>query len=68
MFSDIAGKKIRVIRDMEQEKNNEQKIVAACSSLEPRETAAGEWVVGDPAQALELLLKLKICKEKLVLQ
>lgn len=68
VLADIEGKKARIDRDMEQEKNNEQKIVAACPTLEHREAVAGEWVVGDPEQALELLLELKTCPEKLVLK
>ncbi|HKK99299.1 MAG TPA: DEAD/DEAH box helicase [Desulfotignum sp.] len=68
VLADIAGKKTRVARDMEQEKNNEQQIVLACPTIEHRDTVAGEWVVEDPEQALELLLELKSCQEKMVLK
>jgi hypothetical protein len=68
VLDEIDGKKVRVVRDMALEKNNEKKIIDACPTLKHLEAVGGEWMVGEPEQALELLLELKTCKEQPILK
>ncbi|SMD08264.1 Superfamily II DNA or RNA helicase, SNF2 family [Desulfocicer vacuolatum DSM 3385] len=67
VFLDIKGEKIQAVRDLKREKKREKAIVEACPSLDFLEPVAGEWLVGEPEDALELLLDLKACPEDLVL-
>jgi SNF2 family DNA or RNA helicase len=68
VLCDFDGKKARIIRNLELEKKNEQKIIEACHTLEQVEAVGQEWVVEEPEQALELLLELKTCNEKPILK
>jgi len=68
VLCDFDGKKARIIRNLELEKKNEQKIIEACHTLEQVKAIGEEWVVEEPEQALELLLDLKTCNEKLILK
>jgi len=68
VLADMDGKKARVVRDLELEKENEKQIVKACPTLSHLDPANGEWVVKDPEEALELLLELKTCDEAPILK
>jgi len=67
VFLEIKGEKVQAVRKLKQEKMREKAVIEACPTLNFLEPVAGEWLVGEPEEALELLFELKECREDLVL-
>lgn len=67
VFLEIKGEKVQAVRNLKQEKKRERAVIEACPTLNFLEPVAGEWLVGEPEDALELLFELKECREDLVL-
>ncbi len=67
VFAEIKGEKTQTIRDLNHEKKLLQNVIEQCSTLDLLEKVDGQWLVGDPEDALELLLELKNLQEKVVM-
>ena len=63
VFAEIEGEKVQAIRDQDQEETRMKAVMDRCKTLQHLEEVDGEWLVGDPEDALELLLELKNCNE-----
>lgn len=67
VFARMEGEKIQTRRNLDLEKARSQRVIDHCRTLDLLEKVDGQWLIGDPEDALELLLELKNCKEKLVM-
>ena len=63
VFAEIEGEKVQAVRDQDQEERRMKAVIDRCTTLQHLEEVNGEWLVGDPEEALELLLALKNCNE-----
>ncbi len=63
VFAEMDGEKAQAIRDTALEKQKLEGVMKACPMLANLEAVDGEYLVGDPEEALELLLELKSCSE-----
>ena len=68
VFADIDGAKVQTKRNLKKEKEKVMDVIGSCPTLELLEPVGGQWLVGDPEAALELLLELKACKKPVVLE
>ena len=68
VFAEIKGEKVQAIRNLNQEKELEQAVIVQCPTLDHLEQVGGQWLVGDPEEALELLFELKNCNDTLVME
>ena len=68
VLTEIKGKKVQAIRDFAQEKRARKQIIQACATLNHLEEIENRWVVDDPEDSLELLLELKECDDKVILE
>ncbi|PKM37967.1 MAG: ATP-dependent helicase [Gammaproteobacteria bacterium HGW-Gammaproteobacteria-10] len=60
VFAEIDGKPLQARRDLKLEKARCEDVLAACPALaEAERDDAGEWLLDDPEQCLELLLQLQ---------
>lgn len=68
VFAEVNGEKVQAVRNLDKEKEMAQDVVVSCPTLDLLEEVGGQWLVGDPETALELLLELKNSNEKLVME
>jgi superfamily II DNA or RNA helicase len=68
VFAEVQGEKVQAIRNLNQEKDLAQAVIAQCPTLDLLEEVSGQWLVGDAEEALELLFELKNCKDNLVME
>lgn len=68
VLADIDGQKVQATRDLEAETARLNAVLAACPTLQQIEAAQGEWLLENPADALEVLLELKNCGNGLIME
>jgi SNF2 family DNA or RNA helicase len=59
VFADLAGKQVEARRDLNAEREAQRQLVAACQVLEQASDEHGEWLLGQPATCLQLLVELQ---------
>jgi len=68
VFAEVNGDKVQALRNLDREKEIEGALVAACPTLVHLEAVDGEWLLGDPEDALELLFELREFGDDLVME
>ncbi len=68
VFADVKGEKVQAIRNLELEKQRSRSVIAQCPTLDRLEAVGGQWLVGDPEEALELLFELKNNRQEMVIE
>jgi len=59
VFADLAGRAVQARRDLNGEREAQRQLVGRCLVLEQAEEEHGEWLLGQPALALQLLAELQ---------
>ncbi|GGE75049.1 DEAD/DEAH box helicase [Massilia psychrophila] len=59
VIADVGGVRVEARRDLNAEREAERQLIGACHSLEHAEPEHGEWLLGQPIPALELLTELQ---------
>ena len=59
VFADVAGKPVQARRNLNAERAAQRQLVAACEILEQAEQEHDEWLLGQPATCLQLLVELQ---------
>ncbi|MES2113548.1 MAG: DEAD/DEAH box helicase [Pseudomonadota bacterium] len=59
VIADAGGKPVQARRDLNGERDAERTLVARCPILESAEQEHGEWLLGQPALCLQLLVELQ---------
>ncbi len=67
VFAKIKEERVQAIRDLDHEKKLAEQVIKECPSLNLLEEVDSQWLVGDPENALELLLEMKNHKKDLVM-
>ena len=67
VFAEIGERKVQAVRDLDLEKKLVKKVIEQCPTLDLLEEVNSQWLIGDPEDALELLLEMKNCREKIVM-
>ncbi len=67
VFAQIKEKKVQTTRNLDKEKENANIVIEKCPTLDLLEEVDGQWLVGDPEEALELLLELKNCGNSIIM-
>lgn len=68
VLAKIDGEKRQTQRDLEQENKLFSSVVSDCPVLNRQESADGEWIMDDPVISLELLLELKACEDRIIME
>ena len=68
VIAEIDGKRLQTTRNLRVEKQLVHTTVAACPTLARQSEQAGEWLVEDPEDCLELLLELQALGDTVVLE
>lgn len=64
----IDGKSVQAVRDQSEEKKRLAGIIDACPTLQRLEENNNQWQFDDPEDSLELLLELKECGDKVIME
>jgi SNF2 family DNA or RNA helicase len=59
LFADVNGQRVEVRRSLNAEREAERQLTGACYILDQAEQDHGEWLLGQPATCLELLVQLQ---------
>jgi SNF2 family DNA or RNA helicase len=59
VFADVGGKPVQTRRDLNAERDAQRQLIARCEVLEQAEEDHGEWLLGQPALCLQLLVELQ---------
>jgi len=59
VIADIGGKPVQARRKLIDEKDAERDLIARCAVLQDAENEHGEWLLGQPALCLQLLVELQ---------
>ncbi|MDC8758013.1 DEAD/DEAH box helicase [Janthinobacterium fluminis] len=59
VFADVAGKPVQARRDLNGEREAQRQLVGKCLALEAAGEEHGEWLLGQPATCLQLLVELQ---------
>ena len=59
LIADAGGKPVQARRDLNAEREAERQLVGRCQILEEAEQEHGEWLLGQPALCLQLLVQLQ---------
>ncbi|WP_317203137.1 DEAD/DEAH box helicase [Janthinobacterium sp.] len=59
VFADVAGKPVQARRDLNGEREAQRQLLGRCQALEAAEDEHGEWLLGQPASCLQLLVELQ---------
>ena len=59
VIADVNGVRVEARRNLNAEREAERQLIGACHSLEHAEPEHGEWLLGQPIPALELLTELQ---------
>ncbi|MGV0023893.1 DEAD/DEAH box helicase [Phormidesmis priestleyi] len=68
VLAEIEGKRLQTTRNLKEEKQLAQDAIESCSVLFQYEEAAGEWLIEDPEDCLELLLELQNLADRVILE
>lgn len=68
VIAEIEGQRFQTTRNLREEKNLANTIIAACPVFEEYKEEEGEWLIEDPEDCLELLLDLQNWGDKAVLE
>jgi len=68
VIAEIEGKRLQTKRNLNQEKQLAQAVLASCTTLMNREEEEGQWLIEDPEDCLELLLELQTLGENVVVE
>ncbi|KAB8041189.1 DEAD/DEAH box helicase [Janthinobacterium aquaticum] len=64
VFADLAGRAVQTRRNLNAEREAQRQLVGRCLVLEQAEEEHGEWLLGQPALALQLLAELQECDQQ----
>jgi hypothetical protein len=68
VFADVAGKPVQARRDLFAEREARRELIEACPVLDEAHEEHGEWLLGQPATCLQLLVELQeVNPDKIVL-
>jgi superfamily II DNA or RNA helicase len=59
VIADVGGRSVQARRNLARERDAERQLVLKCEVLEQAEQEHGEWLLGQPALALQLLAELQ---------
>ena len=59
VFADVAGRAVQARRDLNGEREAQRQLIGKCLVLEEAEEEHGEWLLGQPALGLQLLVELQ---------
>jgi len=59
VFADVAGKPVQARRNLNGEREAQRQMLGRCRVLEEAEEEHGEWLLGQPATCLQLLVELQ---------
>jgi superfamily II DNA or RNA helicase len=59
VIADLNGARVEARRSLNAEREAERQLLKACRTLEGAEAEHGEWLLGQPAECLELLTELQ---------
>jgi len=68
VIGEIDGKRLQTTRDLAEEKQRAEEVIAVCSTLERSEEEDGEWIVSDPEDCLELLTELQEVGDRAIIE
>ncbi|WP_088243537.1 DEAD/DEAH box helicase [Calothrix rhizosoleniae] len=68
VIAEIDGKRLQTTRNLQQEKQLANEVVAACPTLNLIESQDGEWLVEEPEDCLEFLLELQELGDQVVVE
>ena len=68
VIADVDGQRLQTRRDLKLEQQNAEAVSAACPVLSQYEPEAGEWLIEDPSDCLELLLQLRALEDTIQLE
>ena len=68
VIADIEGKRLQTQRNLKAEKKKGKAIVTACPVLEDYATAAGEWMIEEPEDCLNLLMQLQELGDRIAIE
>ncbi len=68
VIANVEGKRLKTQRDLALERENAQYVIDACPTLQQSEFEAGEWLIEEPADCLELLLQLQTLGEVVTIE
>ncbi|TWI61782.1 SNF2 family DNA or RNA helicase [Pseudoduganella lurida] len=67
VIADVGGRPVQVRRNLAGERDAERQLVLKCPALEGAEQEHGEWLIGQPALCLQLLVELQELGDKVVI-
>ncbi|MEC5162832.1 MULTISPECIES: DEAD/DEAH box helicase [unclassified Janthinobacterium] len=59
VFADVAGRPVQARRELDGEREARRQLVDKCRALEAADEEHGEWLLGQPATCLQLLVELQ---------
>jgi len=68
VIGEIDGKRLQTTRNLDEERQRAEEVIAACPTLEQSEEEDGEWILSDPEACLELLTELQEVGDRAVLE
>jgi SNF2 family DNA or RNA helicase len=68
VIAEIDGKRLQTRRNLREEKQLANAVIAACPTLTRTEEQDGEWLIEQPEDCLELLLELQALSNTVVLE
>ena len=68
VVAEVGDKRLQTHRDLKAEQKLARAVENACPTLKRVEDEAGEWLIGDPEDCLELILELQDLGDKAVIE
>ncbi|PZO20013.1 MAG: helicase [Leptolyngbya foveolarum] len=68
VIAEVDGQRLQTRRDLKLEQQNARAVSEACSVLQQHEPEAGEWLIEEPSDCLELLLQLKSLEDTIEME
>lgn len=68
IIAEIKGERFQTTRNLSAEKKLAREVVKACPTLDRLDEQAGEWLIEDPEDCLELLLELQEVGDRVVVE
>ncbi|MEM9088430.1 MAG: DEAD/DEAH box helicase [Cyanobacteria bacterium P01_F01_bin.53] len=68
VIADIGGKRLQTQRDLSAEEDSVRQIIAACPILQDYESEAGEWLIEEPSDCLDLILQLQALGDRICVE
>ncbi len=68
VLAEIGGKKFQAQRNLRQEQEKADNVIAACPVLSHTDEGSGEWTIAEPEECLELVSQLQELKSEVIIQ